>query len=228
MWLLRLRCACLSGSKQVSCLLYLSHWANTLCIQSCTILDSDTFAETRGRLRSADGQCKPPSSDRLDTLALYYIQLTLTQYTQNIDGNLLLKDSPRGYMHPFLYISCDTYCCQCMLSYLLVAIPPCCHEVCHSHSASITLCTQLLVGACVTLCLSVCLVCLVKAGMHCLHSHTTCKLWKVNCAGISYPKSGQVLSSDGTSVMGIAHTQLLLVQVIIILIDVYVIHANIM
>ena len=117
------------------------------------------------------------------------LQATLTQYTQNIDGNLLLKDLPRAYLHPFLYISCDTYYCQCMLSYLLVAIPP---EVCHSHSASITFIYSITSGRiCDTLFISlpVCLFSLFSQGrMHCLHGHTTCKLRKLICGGTSYPK----------------------------------------
>ena len=80
---LRLCCVCMHGwiwtIKFLACCICLSE--PTLCIQSCTILDSDTSVETRGRLRSADSQCKPPSSDRLDTLALYYNPPSLSTCT---------------------------------------------------------------------------------------------------------------------------------------------------
>ena len=92
-WALRLHCASVGGSEQaVSSTSHLHE--PTLCIQSCLLLDSEASAElgeaeisddaeSFGSPQAVtddcethsdcliDGQCKPPSSDRPDTLALH-------------------------------------------------------------------------------------------------------------------------------------------------------------
>ena len=95
-WALHLRCASVDGSEQAITCTSSSHLCEpTLCAQSCLLLDSDISvelgkAEISGNAESfgnpqavtddhethrdclIDGQCKPPSSDRPDTLALHY------------------------------------------------------------------------------------------------------------------------------------------------------------
>ena len=91
-WALRLRCASGGSEQVVSCTSCLCE--PTLCVQSCLLLDSEASAELGEAEISddaecfgspqaftddyethndclIDGQCKPPSSGRPDTLALH-------------------------------------------------------------------------------------------------------------------------------------------------------------
>ena len=100
------RCDCISasvgGSEQaVSSTSHLR--GPTLCAQSCLLLESEASAELGAKFSDdaesfgspqavmddcetrrdclIDSQCKPPSNDRPDTLALYTLQPTLTRHT---------------------------------------------------------------------------------------------------------------------------------------------------
>ena len=111
-WALRLRCASVGGSEQaVSSTGRLRE--PTLCVQSCLLLDSEASAELGEAEISddpecfgspqaftdncethsdclIDSQCKPPSSDRPDTLALHCNPPSLSTHSDT-DHNLLKK-----------------------------------------------------------------------------------------------------------------------------------------
>ena len=120
-WALRLHCASVGGSEQA--VASSSHLCEpTLCVQSCLLLDSDASAELGD---SADAeffaspqavmddrethrdclvndQCKPPSSDRPDTLALIHRNPPSLSTHSDTDHILLSK------------IKKKVFCCVCI------------------------------------------------------------------------------------------------------------------